>query len=267
MIYVELKQAGQIDLSEYRQKEEFSRLCQFAESLDVGISDEYTYHSRDGTVGLDCLVRQADWANIKQKGHVATASLEFVLSYLNAGYIPFAVFNNAAITLARKYRAKYGVNVDEKTAMAAVLMVAVGYEQMKLCFLRKMTENHNRKVKQCDDDNAPVRGVTPAYLYAKYHIDLLEMARGKIVQAYQMERVHEYFEILQYRKEGDNLTPLRREVLDKNRNQLNRFLDDNPGKGISILTYHEQPNGNVRVLLYGPYIKVDPVRSGQATQK
>lgn len=81
MIYVELKQAGQIDLSEYRQKEEFSRLCQFAESLDVGISDEYTYHSRDGTVGLDCLVRQADWANIKQKGHVATASLEFVLSY------------------------------------------------------------------------------------------------------------------------------------------------------------------------------------------
>lgn len=264
-MHVELKQAGLIDLSEFRQQQDFNQLCQFAETLDVGLSDEYTYHSRDGTLGLDTLVRQADWANIKQKGHLSTASLEFILSYLDEGYIHFAVFNNAAITFARKYRAKYGINVDEKTAMATILMVCIGYEQMKLCFLRKMTENHNRKVKQCNDINAPVRGVTPAYLYAKYHIDLFEMVKGKIVQAYQMERVHEYFEVLQYHKEGTNLTALRRDALDKNRIQLNRFLDDYPGKNVSFLTYHEQSNGNVRVLLYGPYVRVVPVHDKQTT--
>ena len=120
---MELKQASQIQFADYTIHPEFRKLCDFAESLDIGISDEFLYRARDGTKqGLDILIRQAAWADKKRKGIEETVSLPFVLSYLDEGFIPFQVFDNAAIELAKKYQSKFGVAIDETTAMAAVLL-------------------------------------------------------------------------------------------------------------------------------------------------
>lgn len=262
---MELKQAGLIDLTEFCKQDGSAQLCRFAQSMDVGISDQYAYRTRDGTMGLDVLVRQADWANIQQKGRIVKTSLEFILCYLDEGFIPFSTFNNAAIDLSKKYQTKYGQSIDEKTAMAAILMVAVGYEREKLCMLRKMAECHNRKERQCEN-SAPVRRVTSAETYAKYHIDMVETLKGEIVQAYQMEQTPKYFEILQYRRESTGLTQRQRERMDMNRSQLNLFLTDYPNKTISFLTSHKQTSGSVRILMCQTYQKVAPAQGVSAGQ-
>lgn len=255
---MEIKQAGLLNFSAFHQQNDFNHLCQFAESLDIGISDEYIYRTRDGTIlSLGTLVRQADWANIRQKGRVVPTSLLFILSYLNAGYVPFLVFNNAAIVLAQKYQSKFGISIDEKTAMAAVLMVSIGYEQTKLNLLRKMAENHNSKARQ-RDNNAPVCGVATANLYTKYHIDFLEMVNNKIVQAYQVERTQRYFEVLQYQKEGSGLTLRQLQLMNENRAKLNRFLDEYPERQVSFLTYQKKEGSGVHILVNGLYAKVAP---------
>lgn len=262
---MELKQAGMIDLQSCQKADGFAQLCRFAESLDVGISDQYAYRARDGTVGLDVLVRQADWANVQQKGRIVKTSLEFILCYLDEGFIPFSVFNNAAIDLSKKYHTKFGQSIDEKTAMAAILMVAVGYEQEKLCILRKMAERHNRESKQCEN-SAPVRRVTSAQSYAKYHVDMVETLKGNLQQAYQMEWRPDYFEMLQYQKESAGLTAQQRERLDINRAQLNRFLAEYQNKPVSFLTAHKQTNGGTRILMCQTYTRVEPTQPAAAYQ-
>lgn len=258
---MELKQASQIKFADYTIRQEFRKLCEFAESLDIGISDEFLYHAKDGTIqGLDILIRQAAWADMKRKGIEDAVSLPFILSYLDEGFIPFQVFDNAAIELAKKYQAKYEVAVDEATAMAAVLLVSIGYEQKKLCMLHLMAKGHNDKVARSGDFSAPRRGVAPVHLYRKYHIDLLEMVKCHVVQGYQLERDHNYFEVLQYRRQVDGLSQQHKKLLNNNRIQLNKFLDDFPGRKVSFLTYYERPNGEVRVLLYGPYTRVKPIQ-------
>lgn len=262
---VELKQAGMIDLAEFCKQDGAIQLCRFAQSLDVGLLDQYAYHTANGTVGLDVLVRQADWANIQQKGRIVKTSLEFILCYLDEGFVPFSTFNNAAIDLSKKYQTKYGQSIDEKTAMAAILMAAVGYEREKLCMLRKMAECHNRKERQCEN-SAPVRRVTSAETYAKYHIDMVETLKGEIVQAYQMEPTPKYFEILQYQRESTDLTQRQRERINMNRAQLNLFLTDYPDKPISFLTSHKQTNGSTRILMCQTYQRVEPTQSTSIIQ-
>ena len=259
---MELKQASQIQFADYTIHPEFRKLCDFAESLDIGISDEFLYRARDGTKqGLDILIRQAAWADKKRKGIEETVSLPFVLSYLDEGFIPVKVSINEAIELAKKYQSKFGVAIDETTAMAAVLLVTIGYEQKKLCILHLMAKGHNDKVARSGDFSAPRRGVAPVHLYKKYHVDLLEMVKCRVTQGYQLERNHNYFEILQYRKQADGISQRRKELLNDNRIRLNQFLDDFPGRPMSFLTYYERPNGRVRVLLYGPYTRVKPIQT------
>lgn len=132
---------------------------------------------------VDCMeyVKQADFANEKQKQVWGIPSLEFVLYYMCDGdrFVPFSLLENAAGKIIDKYNVLSQDHtqgpVDEQMAMAAVLMVTIGYELQKLFVLRSQVKVHQQKLLNVDSPSAPIRRLALPDEYTKYHIDIFSV--------------------------------------------------------------------------------------------
>lgn len=177
---MDLKTAQKLKVSKYAQDAEFQELCRFADKIDVGIGPEFEYRRQDGIL-MRCpnLVRQAEYANCKQKGdNEARASLEFVLNYLDNGYIPFTVFDNEAGRLAKAYRSATGKCADESAAMAAVIELTIRREQRKLGALTELAKMQNSHAQAVGDSAAIVWRTARASTAAEYNVDKYNKCAG-----------------------------------------------------------------------------------------
>lgn len=263
---MKIETAAEIDLSNYTCLKYFNTLCQYAEALGMLYTPEFQF--TNPTTGLvydhNALVKHIERAYSAYKGREGTAPLEYVLYYLDPDNIPFERLNEAANKLAKHFNASHQQQIDELTAMAAVLMVTIGYEQRKICVLRRIINQQNEKARlyECNVADAIIWSRASAKHYAKYHIDMFAQsaATGKIVFGYQMERNPKYFEYLEFKKEAGGLGKGFKKALNDNRRQLNQFLDDTQNKvPVQFLSYKLEDAGGFRVVAEGTYKRVAPI--------
>lgn len=259
---MDIKCAASINLADYTWQPLFEDVCRYSELIDLCTGPEFKHTDKNGTdYSSAALVRQAEYANATQKGLKDIATHEFILSYLNFGFIPFENFDKAANILARKYNSSHKVAIDERTAMAAVLMNTIGHEQRKLCILRRAVNAHNTTVLGAQTQESPLWQISRAENYAKYHIDMVEVSQTghAILQGYQFERKEAYFDILEFRKDAQKLSKQRRVDIDQNRKQLNLFLTDYPSARITLACYKAKQSGGSQITSQGLYTSVKPI--------
>lgn len=258
---MDLKTAGALDMSQYENVAGFPELCRFAEGIDVGLGPEFEYRRQDGLL-MSCqnLVRQAEYANCKRKGdNEARASLEFVLNYLDNGFIPFDVFDREAGRFAKTYHTTTGEYTGECSAMAVVLELTIRREQRKLTALTSLAKMQNEHAQASADGSAPIWRITQASTSAKYNVDMVAYQGKDPVQGFQMEWSERYFDILEYQKPGDKLSRRRRELINENRRKSNDFVEKMGGKPLTLLVVKQVANKTLHVRAWGDYEKVSPL--------
>lgn len=258
---MDLKTAQKMKVSKYAQDAEFQELCRFADKIDVGIGPEFEYRRQDGIL-MRCpnLVRQAEYANCKQKGdNEARASLEFVLNYLDNGYIPFTVFDNEAGRLAKAYRSATGKCADESAAMAAVIELTIRREQRKLGALTELAKMQNSHAQAVGDSAAIVWRTARASTAAEYNVDMLAYQGEKAVQGFQLEWSERYFDVLEYKRADEKMSSRRREMMNENRRKSNEFVDKLNGLGLVLLVGKRDGAGQILIKAWGDYEKVEPL--------
>lgn len=252
-----VENAGKIEFARYTCHSRFNDLCQYAISQGICEGPEFVYTALDGTKkDIAILVRKAEFANSAQKSVQGPASLTFILSFICA-FIDFEKINKEALRLAKKYNVSHHTNVDEKESMAAVLMVLIGYEQRKLCIMRKCAQREMRK-----SDAGLCWRLSTIKEFEQYHVDVVAVSRldeSDICAALQIERESEYFDMLEYQKESEKLTENGKISIDNNRKRLNQFLDDFPNAEVQLLTYQLNEDRKYQMLPYGIYKRVESV--------
>lgn len=252
-----IENAGRIEFAEYTCQKEFNDLCQYAITQGVCEGPEFEYTALDGTQkDIAILVRKAEFANSAQKSVQSPASLTFVLSFVCA-FIDFEKMNKEALRLVKKYNASHHSSIGEREAMAAVLMVLIGYEQRKICVMRKCVQQKKRQ----NNMNLCWR-LSTVKEFEQYHVDIVGTTHADeadIQIASQIEPELEYFDLLEYQKESERLTEKKKIDIDNNRKQLNLFLDDFPNAEVQLLTYQLDEKRKCQVLPYGTYKRVESI--------
>lgn len=223
-----LSEAVKIQFSDFTKMPAFREICNYAECAEL-----CSQHHIMGS-DVDCMeyVKQADFANEKQKQVWGIPSLEFVLYYMCDGdrFVPFSLLENAAGKIIDKYNVLSQDHtqgpVDEQMAMAAVLMVTIGYELQKLFVLRSQVKVHQQKLLNVDSPSAPIRRLALPDEYTKYHIDMVDEQDGVICRGFQFEKYSAYYDCLMEKRDISILTPRMKALLDSNREKQNAFLND-----------------------------------------
>lgn len=252
-----IENAGHIEFAQYTCQKEFNDLCLYAITQGICEGPEFVYTALDGTPkDISILVRKAEFANSAQKSVQGPASLMFVLSFV-CSFIDFERINKEALRLAKKYNTVYHSNIGEREAMAAVLMVLIGYEQRKLCIMRKCVEQRKKQ-----NNTSLCWRLSTVKEFEQYHVDIVGTPytdETDIQAASQIESELEYFDLLEYQKESEKLTEKKKLNIDNNRKQLNRFLDDFPNVEVQLLTYQLNEERKYQMRSYGIYKRVKSI--------
>lgn len=246
-----LSDACKIDLASFNKIPALNEICMYIERNELCSAHHIlTFH--DDIVKY---VKMADFAYESCRQVWGTPTIEFVLQFMcgKHGKVPFDLYNEVSDEIRKHYNfSTSGMHsiVDEELAMAAVLMVTIGYEIRKLAIVRNQVSAHQQKIKNCAV-SVPQRRLALPEEYAKFHIDMVDVYEGIPLTGYQFERYSQYFELVNGKRPLSQVSARMQRLIEDNVSASSSFVSTyGSNSHLTQVTYDTRP-GRVSVRPYG----------------